>query len=169
MIRISVNQKIQVVDDSMMKPTSDTQHTKSIKDDNLRLEYKEIGSNMRMYGTLRRQEVTILLIFTGALLAATAQFKEFGIYFSIFGIIIALFFLFMMKRHTEYYFLSKKRAIEIEELLKMRQFQFLKEELEKTKLHQFTSTRATYLACAIIILLWICILLAGLQGSGLTS
>ena len=151
----------------MIKPIDETQHTKSIKYDNLRLEYEEIGSNMRMYGTLRRQEVTLLLIFTGALLAATAQFKDFEIYFSIFGIIFALFFLFMMKRLTEYYFLSRKRAIEIEQLLEMKQFQFLEEELKKTKLHQFTSTRATYLACVIIILLWICILLVRLQGSEL--
>ena len=43
----------------MIKPISDTQHTKSIKYDNLRLEYKEIGNNMRVCGTLRRQEVSL--------------------------------------------------------------------------------------------------------------
>ena len=147
----------------MEKPKSDSQDAKSIENNNLILEYKEIGHNMRMYGTLRRQEVTMLLIFTGALLAAIAQFKDLEIYFSIFGIIIALFFLIMMKRITEYYFFSRDRAIEIEKLLEIKQFQFLEEKLKKTKLHQFTSTRATYSACVIIILLWICILLIGLH------
>jgi len=136
---------------------SETQYAKNTKQNSLRLEYQEIGSNLRMYGTLRRNEVTILLIFTGALLAATAQFKNLAVYFSTFGIVIALFFLFMMKRLTEYYFISKKRAIEIERLLGIEQFQFLEEELKRTKLNRFTSTKVTYLTCVIIILLWICI------------
>lgn len=37
------------------------------------------------------------------------------------------------------------------------------EELDKTKLHQFTSTGATYLVCVIIIFVWICILLMKLH------
>lgn len=148
----------------MEKPKSNPKGATSIDYNNLLvLEYKEIGHNMRMYGTLRRQEVTMLLIFTGALLAAIAQFKDFEIYFSIFGIIIALFFLIMVKRITEYYFFSRDRAIEIEEFLEIEQFQFLEEKLGKTKLHQFTSTKATYLVCVIIIFVWICILLMKLH------
>jgi hypothetical protein len=39
---------------------------KEIEPQNLRLEYKKIGKNMRMYGTLRRQEITLLLILKNA-------------------------------------------------------------------------------------------------------
>lgn len=144
------------------RETEDQYSPKEIEPQNLRLEYEEIGKNMRMYGTLRRQEITLLLIFTGALLAAVAQFEEFAEYFCIFGIIIALFFLFMMKRMTDYYYISRKRAIQIEKLLGMEQFQFVKTELEEVQLSQFTSTRATYFVCMTIVLLWVCILVVGL-------
>jgi purine-cytosine permease-like protein len=117
---------------------------------------------MRMYGTLRRQEITLLLIFTGALLAAVVQFEEFAEYFCTFGIIISLFFLFMMKRMTDYYYISRKRAIQIEKLLGMEQFQFLEKELEGVQLSQFTSTRATYSVCITTVLLWACILVVEL-------
>ncbi len=129
---------------------------------NLRLEYQEIGKNMRMYGTLRRQEITLLLIFTGALLAAVAQFEEFAKYFCVFGIIIAIFFLFMMKRMTDYYYISRKRAIKIEKLLGIEQFQFLKTEMKGIQFSQLSSTRATYFVCVTIVLLWVCVLAAEL-------
>jgi len=94
--------------------------------DHLKLEYAELGQNLRFYADARFKWFTLFVALTTALAGASFQFDDVKKIAVGAGIALTLAFIVFERRYGDYWWVFLRRAKEIEERLGLRQYQNLK-------------------------------------------
>lgn len=123
--------------------------------DNLRLEYQEIGNNIRCVSDLKWREISMLMIVNGALFSIT-QIIQFVEVIACLGIAFTLIITISHFRNKVYWDMLTKRAEEIETALGIEQFTIINRELRKTWVGRNVKvSTAVYFLDVFIVICWL--------------
>ncbi len=122
-------------------------------------EYTELGENIRFYANLRFVQLTILITITGGIFAAIFSFTtlkpQISLLLKISGALIAVVFLIMEYRASQYWDRYFERAKELDEQLGYQQYR------TSPPRQRITATTASRILHFAIILFWILLVFLG--------